>query len=88
MCVGITEKMRQNCTHKTSWLLFGAANITAPTLLNTNTFSIIEPMFLPLVLVELALYHQCIRVTDIFPPLVVQMHTGSTNNNISKFSFC
>jgi hypothetical protein len=44
-------------------------------------------MFLPLVLVELALYHECIRVTDMFPPLVVQMHTGSTNNHISQIFF-
>jgi len=44
-------------------------------------------MFLPLVLVELALYHECIRVTDMFPPLVVQMHTGSTNNHISHIFF-
>jgi hypothetical protein len=33
----------------------------------------------PLVLVELALYHQCIGGTNTVPPLVMEVQTGSTN---------
>ncbi len=39
-------------------------------------------MFPFLVLVELALYHQCIGGTGMLPPLVMEMQTCSTNNRI------
>jgi hypothetical protein len=38
--------------------LFGAVNRTYP-ISNTHTFVIFEHMFSPLVMVELALFHQC-----------------------------
>jgi hypothetical protein len=44
-------------------------------------------MFPPLVLVELALYHQSNGGTEMFPPLVMEMQTGSTNNHISHIFF-
>jgi hypothetical protein len=41
----------------------------------------------PLVQLELVLYHQCIGGTDMFPQLVTDMQTGSTNNHISPIIF-
>jgi hypothetical protein len=39
--------------------------------------------------VEPALYHRCICGTDIFPPLVMEMQTGSINNHIYlRISLC
>jgi hypothetical protein len=38
--------------------------------------------------VELALYYQCtVGGTDMFPPLVMEMQTGSTKNHISQIFF-
>jgi hypothetical protein len=39
------------------------------------------------VLVEQALYHQCIGSTVTVPPLVMEMETASTNNHISQIFF-
>jgi len=44
-------------------------------------------MFSALVLVKLALFHQCIDGTDMFPPTVLEMQTGSTNNHVSQIFF-
>jgi hypothetical protein len=44
-------------------------------------------MFPQLVLVEQALYYQSIGGTEMFPQLVMEMQTGSTNNHISQIFF-
>jgi hypothetical protein len=36
---------------------------------------------------ETGIFHQCIDGTDMFPPTVMQMHTGSTNNHVSQIFF-
>jgi hypothetical protein len=41
----------------------------------------------PLLLVEMALYHQCIGGIDMFPSLVMEMQTGSTIYHISLIFF-
>jgi hypothetical protein len=55
------EKMRQNCTHQTSWPIIGAANMAAHCLYieKTNIFN----KFLHIC------YHQYIGAADTVPPM-------------------
>jgi hypothetical protein len=61
-----------------------AAKTAAPTLFQILThFFTFQFMFPPIVLLKLAMFHQCIGGTGNFSPIVIEMQTGSTNKHIS-----
>ncbi len=70
------------------WPMIGAANLEHVfpplVLVELGTVTTVPPY----VLVELALYHQCIGGTDMFKPMIMEMLTGSTINHIPRFSLC